>query len=74
MINKGSDNTLNGRAKQVVIEITPQMIEAGITEMRRHHHGESMCKIVEAIYLMMEIERRSQHKLSHSCASSSRRA
>ena len=40
------------------IEITPKMIEAGVTEWRECRYGDSGARVVEAIYLAMEIERR----------------
>ena len=40
------------------IEITPEMIEAGIYALRQFRFGQREADIVEAIYFAMEIERR----------------
>ena len=42
------------------IEITKKMIGAGVAAAHRFHFGEPMDRIVEDIYLMMEIERLNQ--------------
>lgn len=39
------------------IEITPQMVEAGVEELRGKNIGSDLSDIVRGIYLMMEIER-----------------
>lgn len=43
--------------RPVQIEITPEMIEAGVWRMREFSYGQSLHELVEAIYLQMEIER-----------------
>jgi hypothetical protein len=52
-----------------VVEISPQMIAAGVQELREKAlgeplelFGEPLEVVVEAIYLMMEIERREAAK------------
>ena len=41
------------------ITVTPAMIEAGVAELRERVFGDSLSDVVESVYLMMEIERRS---------------
>ena len=43
--------------REVDIEITPEMIAAGVSELRSFNFGMDEREIVRAIYLMMEIER-----------------
>lgn len=38
------------------IEITPEMIEAGIVELRRHCIGEPMEEVLRDVFLMMALE------------------
>jgi hypothetical protein len=52
-----------------IVEISPQMIAAGVQELREKAvgeplelFGEPLEVVVEAIYLMMEIERRAAAK------------
>lgn len=42
-----------------VTEITPAMIEAGVSEMRDSCYGRELGELVESVYLAVEIERRS---------------
>ena len=42
-----------------LIDITPRMVKAGVEELKRKMFGESLEGVVEGVYLMMEIERRS---------------
>lgn len=42
-----------------LIDITPRMVKAGVEELKRKMFGESLEGVVEDVYLMMEIERRS---------------
>ena len=42
----------------VEIEITPEMIEAGVSRLGEFCFGQPQEEIVEALYLAMEIERR----------------
>ena len=41
------------------IEVTPEMIEAGMDRLRDFRIGQRLEEIVEAVYLAMEIERAS---------------
>ena len=45
------------------IEITPAMVAAGVSELRDQTFALSHENLVEAIYLMMEIERRASELL-----------
>lgn len=40
------------------IEITPKMIEAGVMELCERRFGDDLSVIAEAVYLLMELERR----------------
>lgn len=42
------------------IIITQQMIQAGVEELREKPIGLDLAEIVRCVYLMMEVERRSQ--------------
>ena len=42
------------------IEITPTMIQAGVDELRGKPIGLDLGEIVRSVYLMMEVDRRSQ--------------
>lgn len=42
---------------EIELEITPEMIEAGVYELRRRCFGESMDDIVTAVYVAMNSER-----------------
>ncbi len=46
------------------IEITPQMIAAGVDAFRSHHFGEPEARIVEAIFLAMAIEAQASRSAS----------
>jgi hypothetical protein len=39
-----------------MVEITPQMIEAGIVELRRHCIGEPIEEVIRDVFLMMALE------------------
>ena len=39
-----------------VIEITPEMIEAGVYEARTHHLGEPLAELVRKVYVAMVLE------------------
>lgn len=44
------------------IEITPEMIEAGLDEFLELPRGEDLRYVVTSIYLAMEYQRRSDHE------------
>jgi hypothetical protein len=58
LTEQASRITLAERDRPAEIEITPAMIEAGVTELRHLAYGSELSEVVEAIYLMMELERR----------------
>lgn len=41
------------------IEVTKEMVAAGVEEMLERHYGADLADLVESIYLAMEIARRS---------------
>ena len=41
-----------------LVEVTPEMEKAGVTEMREHQLGEPLGEVVTAVYMAMEYERR----------------
>jgi hypothetical protein len=45
-------------ANIVEIEVTPEMVVAGLAELREHHFGEDLSYMVECIYRVMASERR----------------
>jgi hypothetical protein len=52
-----------------VTEITPAMIEAGVSEIHEKYFGCDLGELAQSVYLAMEIERQSH--LANSKASSS---
>lgn len=42
-----------------VTEITPEMIEAGVSEIQEKHFGCDLSELVESVYLAIEIARTS---------------
>lgn len=46
------------------IEITDEMIEAGVTEAREHTLGEPLSELARKVYLAMEIERQASASAS----------
>lgn len=57
MTKQMDDSTPDGRDRPVEIEITPEMIEAGVMELREHSIGECMEDIVEAVWVVMNAAR-----------------
>ncbi len=45
---------------QSPIQITPEMLREGVDTLCEHKFGEPWTNVVEAVYLMMELERRSE--------------
>jgi hypothetical protein len=39
--------------RPVLIEVTPQMVEAGLSELREHHFGGDLAYIVECVFRAM---------------------
>jgi hypothetical protein len=54
------------------IDITPEMIAAGVARAKEFSFGVPLAELVEAIYLEMAIERRGYDKLSASPISASK--
>lgn len=46
------------RQASAQIEVTPQMIEAGVEEMREHNIGDDLGYVVEVVYRAMAYESR----------------
>lgn len=42
-----------GHDRPLEIVVTPQMIEAGLEEMREHHYGEDVRYMVECVFRAM---------------------
>lgn len=54
-------NKVTNTSRQAdAIEITPEMIEAGLDELRDHAYGGNLRDLVSSVYLSMEIARRFQ--------------
>lgn len=68
-VKPGSDGRVVARASR---DMTPGMIRAGVDRLRDFHFGQDEADIVEAIYLIMEIERRVQEIEAASSTKSSR--
>lgn len=44
------------------VEVTPEMIEEGVAELREKPFGSSLNDVVEAVYLAMEVVRRERSR------------
>ena len=44
------------RQARAEIEVTPEMVEAGIQELREYHIGQPWEEIVEAVFVAMRLE------------------
>jgi hypothetical protein len=49
--------TRAGDADSLTVEVTPEMIEAGVHVLREFRFGQRESEIVEAVYLAMTFER-----------------
>ena len=52
-----SEQGLAGVLSQLTIEVTPEMVEAGVCEAREHPLGGSLQELVTKVFLAMLLER-----------------
>lgn len=58
-MNTESERHMSGQAGVYEIEVTPEMIEAGVDELRDHHYACDTSYMVECIFRAMSYASRS---------------